>query len=558
MTILKPQVPFIWPDLQVFEEPSIYENYPPFGNLVLNATWLFGVVPALTERGVRVFDDWLEANSALKISIIVVVYPACSVRQSDLDDLRALAGRYPDRLNARILPLEQVTDRSINALCFSVKDSDPVHMVIGPTEDLGLDPWRNGHLNFAFHANPSLVEAFRRQYDCLWDIAGDLLLPGATYIPELALPTGSEEAASAWRAYQNELRSAEVDAGGPDGDTQASFESKDVVHVSPEGEATESPTAGLGIRALDSLTEFVIGLYGKGQLVSVDKLTRIPPLDVPLDPSLFGDSPELRSGNVIRKVNMRVSVIDEKTLKEIDKCRQAQRTLLTRFTFGLADNTRWMPNTARSIFEAELKQANDEGLKLIKDLLKDDVDAFLAAKREELLTNLNGIYAQLGRPGQIAPYTIEKVVASLKVRLTKAQSSNFMPKLSYSSIGFTITESAFASPWGQAYSLLSDIAAFPRKAHTNSFFFRGFKTPRRDLLAAMDVAGDTLVREPITWETEERCKREIDLLSRIEDARIEPKDRCSLVWKIIQGAETSSVEQELEELRRKRREEEAD
>jgi hypothetical protein len=208
---------------------------------------------------------------------------------------------------------------------------------------------------------------------------------------------------------------------------------------------------------------------------------------------------------------------------------------------------RWMPNTARNLFESELERANDEGLKLISALLKGDVDAFLAGKREKLVADLDGIYLQLGRPGHVTLDVVEKVVASLKVRLTKAQSSNFMPKLSYSSISFTSTEGVFASPWGQAYSLLSDIAAFPRKAYTDSFFFRGLKTSKKDLLAAMDVADDAIYGELGTFEMEDRSKLEIDLLFAIEKAPIESKARCKLVRKIIEGAPIKSIEEELDE-----------
>jgi hypothetical protein len=302
---------------------------------------------------------------------------------------------------------------------------------------------------------------------------------------------------------------------------------------------------------LDPTANWISHLYSQGQLVSIDKLSKIPPLDAPLDPSLFGDASELRSGSVTRKVNMRVSVIDEKTLKEIETCRQALRTLLTKFTFGLADNMRWMPSAAQKLFESELKRANDEGQKLVTDLLNGDVDTFLAGKREKLTVDLNGIYSQLGRAGHVTPDVVEKVVASLKIRLTKALSSSFMPKLAYSSITFSSTESAFASPWGQAYSLLSDIAAFPRKAHTDSFFFRGLKTSKADLLAAMDVADDGILRESGTFELEDRCKQELYLLSAIENAPIDAKLRCKLVRRIIEGAPPASIEEELDEERKR-------
>ena len=84
-------------------------------------------------------------------------------------------------------------------------------MVVGPSEDLGLDPWGEGHLNFALQANPSLLEAFRCHFDWLWGKACDIRLPGATEIPELVIPKGSEEAAQTWQLYRDEVRIVQAD-----------------------------------------------------------------------------------------------------------------------------------------------------------------------------------------------------------------------------------------------------------------------------------------------------------------------------------------------------------
>ena len=170
----------------------------------------------------------------------------------------------------------------------------------------------------------------------------------------------------------------------------------DIKVHSEDGREVTPPTEELGLAKLDQLAEQMARLYDKGALVSIDKLSRIPPLDAPLNPSLFGDTSELHKGNVTRKVIMRVSIIDEKTLKEIDKRRQGLRTLLTKFTFGLADNIRWMPITARKLFESEVNRVNEEGQKLILDLLSGDVDAFIDAKRAALVADINGMYAELG------------------------------------------------------------------------------------------------------------------------------------------------------------------
>jgi flagellar motor component MotA len=99
--------------------------------------------------------------------------------------------------------------------------------------------------------------------------------------------------------------------------------------------------------------------------------------------------------------------------------------------------------------------------------------------------------------------------------------------------------------------LLSDIAAFPRKAHTDSFFFRGLKTSKADLLAAMDVADDGILRESGTFELEDRCKQELYLLSAIENTPIDAKLRCKLVRRIIEGAPPASIEEELDEERKR-------
>src|SRR5262249_47596532 len=159
---------------------------------------------------------------------------------------------------------------------------------------------------------------------------------------------------------------------------------------------------------------------------------RIPPLDAPLDPSLFGDSSELQKGNVTRKVSMRVSIIDDRILKDINKRRKGLGPLLAKFTFRLADNMRWMPTAARELFETELVRVNEGGQKLISDLLKGDVDSFIKARREQLIVDINEMSGALRSSGHVTEDVLNKVTDRLKNRLTKAQGGSLMPTLSYS------------------------------------------------------------------------------------------------------------------------------
>ena len=68
----------------------------PLVTWFLAATWLFGVMPAVTARGVRVLDEWLDVQLRSQgLRLLIVVYPACAARQSDLADLEAIARRHP-------------------------------------------------------------------------------------------------------------------------------------------------------------------------------------------------------------------------------------------------------------------------------------------------------------------------------------------------------------------------------------------------------------------------------------------------------------------------------
>lgn len=540
---LKPQPPFVWPEPRAIEGLLTYEHEPPFGELAVGSHSLFGIVSALTARGIEVVDSWLQRNSRLRASLIVMVYPACATREADLARLLDLVGRRSDRLSVHLRPLER-TDRATNALCFFTPESDAVHVVTGPTEDLGLEATHDGHVNFVFRADPALIDGFKRYFDWLWASSPAISATGVTKIPHLVLPEGTKEGANLWRAYVDGC-DPELAADAPRGSAYVDPATGDVTILAQDGREVTSPTGALGLAKLDPLAEQVVRIYSKGAMVSIDKLSRIPPLDAPISPSLFGDVSELQRGNVIRQVRMRASIIDAKTIKSIDKRRHALRELLTKFSFGLADNMRWMPEAARELFESELKCSNEEGQKLIADLLQGDVDAFIKSRRATLVNDLNAMYVALGKSGEVTDDVIARVGDSLKDRLRKAQSADFMPKLSYSVVGFLRTNNSLVSPWGQAFSLLADIAAFPRRVLTDSFFLRGVKVREDDLIEAMNVADDALCRDLRVRGIKDRCKAELDLLARIKKAPMEARDRCDFVWGILSGEPTIGIDEAL-------------
>lgn len=553
---LVPESPFVWPEPRVLEGLCRYDSDPPISDPAARSRALFGFLSALTSAGVAELQSWLERNADLKMSLILHVYPASSTCPRDLERLCQVVRDRAPRLNVHLLPLRSVSDREPNALAFVEADTESVHLALGSDENLGLDNHNDHRLNAVFRADPALVEGFRRSFDYYWSKTTDVTSPGAVAIPELVLPEGTAEAAQQWRAYVDRCLSPMAADAATGLNARVDAQTGEVSLVTATAEPVDSPTETLGLPKPDALADRVARLYLRGLLVSIDKLTRIPPLDAPLDPGIFGDSSEMQRGNVTRKVSMRVSVIDEKTLKDIDRRRQGLRTLLAKFTFGLADNMRWMPATARPLFEAELNRLNNEGQKLIADLLKGDVEAFVHGKRETLVADLNTMHRELGRAGKVTDDVIQRVIQNLIDRLTRVLGANFMPTLSYSTISFVGTHRVLISPWGQALSLLMDVAAFPRKALTDRFFFNGLKIGEDDLIDAMNVADDALCRDLRARGIKDRCKSELGLLARIEKASLDARARCELACRLLDGESAEAIDAALKE--KDRGEKEAD
>jgi hypothetical protein len=526
---LRPIPPFVWPEPRILDGARQYADLP-LADLARGSRGLFGTLSGLTSRGIAVLRAWLDDNHRLTASLIVTVHPACATRAEDLSALRDLAVQTPDRLNARVYPCDGVTAHPETALCFLAPGVDTVHMATGPTEDLGIDA-RRGEVNFVFLGDPPLVECFRRYFDWLWAHSRPVSAHGVVDIPDLAIPPGTAEGALLWSRYRDAWTESR-----PARDLAAIDPETGTLRISsPDGIPITSPTEALGLLALDDVGDAVARLYQKGSLVSIDKLSRVPPLNAPLNPSLFGLSPLIQRGAVTRRLSMHVSIIDERTLKEIDKRRQGIRSLLNWFSFALGDNMRWMPDDARPLFESELDRINNEGQKLLRDLLSNDVKVFVASRMPALTTDLNAMYRELGGTGAVTPDILNRVAETLAQRLERASLGNLLPDVTYSRVGFSASQNDWASPWGQAYSLLAAVAAFPRKVLSDGFFLRGLRVPEKDLFRAMDVADDILLAQAATGSLRDRCRAELDLVDRISDASISARERCGFAWRIIRG-----------------------
>ncbi|MBK8915699.1 MAG: hypothetical protein IPM64_14085 [Phycisphaerales bacterium] len=586
MTVIRPIPPYVWPEPRAFITDCRYKECPPFGDLVRNAQSLFGTVCAIDSDGVKLLEEWLEHDPSRCARLIAVVYPTCGTTQAALDSLVWLVDKlsinqqerraasfqavlfdetsesWPwsdhqnnriadrlestvQRLDVHVCALPHLSDRTMNTLCLISRDAGNVHVVAGSGENFGLCSRRECDLNFVCRADAAAVEAFKRQFDWLWGRTSRITAEGAASIPELVVPPGSDEAAERWRRYEESCKPTDPSDGVF---VRVDRDSGGVELVDEAGTEIKSPTEELGLEKMCQTAERVARLYERGRLVTIDKQTRVPPLDAPVDPRLFGDDPGLSRGAVSRRVSMRVSILDDKMLKEINKHRTGVQTMLTRFTFALADGMRWIPCKAQALLEQELERISKNGTELIASYLKGGVEEFIKRKREALAHDINMMYQELRGSGQAPSHVIDRVTASIGDRLKRAQSGDLLPRLSYSLISFDRTENSRASPWGQACSMLSEIAAFPRRLKSDAFFLRGIMIDEEELLQSMNVAGDAILQRLEDRRIKERCKMELAFLDQAKAAAIDGKARCEIIWRLIDGEPVEALQDTLADL----------
>lgn len=539
---------YIWPEASQLIGDSTNNVLPVFRGALAKAKGVFGVISGLHDAGVGLIEELLQLNRELAFRLVLKVWPACPTTGSNLKRLLELRERFPERLAVRLKASHGILDHGLTILCASGPHPKDSCLILGKMTDLGTissDIGEGGVLR----ADAATIEAFRRRFLWQWAHSTELSTPGAADIPALALPEGSREAAARWEDYQDRLNG--VTRSAPELTVEVDPETGEVTLVDGNGDPVADPIAEIGFEKMDPLAMWVAELYSAGQIVSIDKTSRIPPVDVPVNPAAFGDNSEMSRGDVSRKVSMRASVIKDADLKEIEKHRGMVRTILNRLSFSLADGLRWVPDTSRELLAAELEHADAAGraalLKAVGGESSLDIDAFVDSRKAELSKSLTDMAAALGAPTAEVDRVLEETLTKAKERLKRAKGGSLLPTLSWTRIAFSTDEDEHASPWGQAATFLFAVARFPRKALTDGFFMRGLSCNVLDLVEAMNIAGDDLCRDLRARNISSRCRQELLIIDRIAEEVSEPKDRCRLLRLLLDG-KADEVDGELRKL----------
>ena len=158
--------------------------------------------------------------------------------------------------------------------------------------------------------------------------------------------------------------------------------------------------------------------------------------------------------------------------------------------------------------------------------------------------DLNNVCRRLGGTSEVSGSTLREVVADLKRRISHAIEGQIVAPVTFSEVQFLPQSQLDGhAPWAQAEKLLLGLARFPRKviAHPKRSL-SGLTTPDREILTAMDVEHDAILREEKTLlGAERRARSEEMLLDRISDANLSSRDRCEAVLMLIDGRPLSEV-----------------
>ncbi|MDH0899003.1 hypothetical protein N5C12_06520 [Comamonas aquatica] len=529
---IAPPMPFVWPEPLVSSGGSRYETALPFEVAARAALSVFGVVSAIDARAVNWMEGYLADSTETKLRLVISIHPTCRTSESDLQNLLRLVERHGDRAAFKVFPEASLLDRSSNLLCLCGADGD-VAVSVGPTENMGFAPASPSQANLASVVTAATFEACRKWFDYLWGIAGPLRPDVASTMPNLVLPEGDVEAARLWEDYRRRCLAYES-ATDPPVRAIVDPESGEVVLVDQNNEAVPSPTEAIGVPTLDPLSDCVARVFELGALVSVDKLSRIPPLEAPVKPEWFGVDSFRQTGMVKAQTSFKVAPFDEATLKKIDRLRRVSGELLPRYSFALADGVRWMPKQAIPLFEVALTAANDDAKQLLGQTMGDDIQAFLASQRERIRSDAQRMYEGYHPGGKIPDNAVNNILDELKTRLDRTKADKLIPKVAYSPVAFNPSQkSEWSSPWGQAFALLKGISEFPREAMTNRFFWQGIRTDEEALIKAMNVAGDHLVDEYGGRKAKQRAELELDLIKQLEDASGDALAKCRALWALI-------------------------
>ena len=309
---------FVWPPTR----DQAHDGRPAWLNILEpdREVSVTGIVWSIDSGGVRLLQECIESDfPRLRIRLVVAIYAASPTTGDVLRRLLALVEASHGRLEAALTAISLGSSASaMSALCFSDVRSGRSQFWVGNSGNLGYGAAKDGHLNFGFESNETLVSRWFEWFASVWTRSAPLT-PLTSNVPALVPAAGTKEASESWREYEElctQLGSPEKLS--PD-IVQSDAEANEREEVQNRQQAAEI-CKELGIQPPDQLRERLAQLLAKGQVVTIDKGSRIPPLELPIAKHL-GFS-ELGTEMIAVKAAAKIRIFDEKDSKDLEKRRK--------------------------------------------------------------------------------------------------------------------------------------------------------------------------------------------------------------------------------------------
>ena len=266
----------------------------------------------------------------------------------------------------------------------------------------------------------------------------------------------------------------------------------------------------------------------------------------------MGQEATVRHGMVVQHQSFSISAFTDEELKEIDEYRKATRTILEKMGLPLGKGDYWLPNQARGILDREWEAANKNAQRKLEELVNGEADDYVASKLDSIKRDLNGVYQRLGGKGKVPKDLLFRVVSDLEQRIAQALDCQLCPRVTFLGVQFVPPMKLDCQePWEQAEKLVLALARFPRKAIAArwgpGWYLAQLETDAEEVLQAMDVANDEILKGRGERGTKGRAQSELKVLDEISEAEISSRDRCEAGLMLIDGSTIEAIDRFIRE-----------
>jgi hypothetical protein len=140
--------------------------------------------------------------------------------------------------------------------------------------------------------------------------------------------------------------------------------------------------------------------------------------------------------------------------------------------------------------------------------------------------------------------TVDKILEELKSRLRRATGGKLLPMLSFLDVRIaTAPDSDWSTQASQAFRFLVHVAKYPRECLTDPFFMRGLRVDQKELMLAMNVVDDSLVKLcAIDGSGIDLANDQERVIERIQTAGIDDILKCDALYRLMKGGDEVQIQ----------------